>query len=324
MDWRFTNKKTVIFWIKGVIAVCVLALLVRRISWRALLEAVYQAQAEWIIAAALLLIPNIFCQFKRWQLITRQLHPDTSNPVVARSLFAGITLGFITPGRIGDLGRTIFIPQANWLGLVGLMLVEKWYSLLIIYWFGLLGIIPILSTAFKLELWIPAVLTGLIMILAGISLVLHPGFLNYILKRFDKARKRKRLHQVFAGINALTPKLSLQLLLYTLIQVLVYFGQFYLLVRAFTPLPLLRGLAAVAAIMWSKTLLPISLGDLGVRESAAVYFLGKLHTPAAVAFDSALLLFAINILLPAIIGFVVLLQSRILQNGPGKTMRSRC
>lgn len=324
MDWRFSNKKTVIFWIKALIALCVLALLVRRISWRNLLDAALLAQPGWIIAAAALLVPNIYCQFKRWQRITRQLHPETANPVLVRSLFAGITLGFITPGRIGDLGRTIFIPKANWLGLVGLMLVEKWYSLLIIYLFGLLGLMPILSAAFRPELWIPMELTGLTLVFAGISLVLHPAFLSYVLKRFDQAKKRKRLHQVLSGIRALTPDLSLSLLLYTLAQVIIYFMQFYFLVKAFTSLPLVRGLAAISSIMWSKTLLPISLGDLGVRESAAVYFLGKLQTPAAIAFDSALLLFGINVLLPALIGFVVLLKSRVLQNANDKAARTSC
>jgi uncharacterized membrane protein YbhN (UPF0104 family) len=309
-----TNKKITIFWMKALVAVFVLALLVQKISWRELYAAALNAQHGWITAATILLIPNLLCQFRRWQLIARRLHPDTSNAVLIRSLFAGITLGFITPGRVGDLGRTVFIPKANWLGLVGLMLVEKWYALLIVYFFGLLGLIPFLMAAFRPELWMPMEITGLALVLAGIGLALSPGFLSYVLKRFDKVRKRQRLHQILAGIAKLTPKLSFYLLLYTITQVAVYFMQFYFLIKAFTPLPLLKGLSAISSIMWSKTMLPISFGDLGIRESASVYFLSKLQVPAAAAFDSALLLFGINILLPAIVGFIVLLKSRILQN----------
>jgi len=313
MGWRSTNKKNLVIAIKAMVAICVLALLVRRITWHDLLHATRHAHLAWITLAFVLLIPNLYCQLWRWRLIVQRLHPQVKIGDLLHSLFAGITLGFITPGRIGDLGRTIFIPGADWLALVGLMLVEKWYALLVVYFFGLIGLIPFLQTAFRPELWVPVELTGLVLVTLGISLVLHPAFLSYLLKRFDRAPQRRRLHQLLVGIRRLTPSLSRALLLLTLLQVSIYFLQFYFLIKAFTPLALLPGLSAVAAVMWSKTMLPISLGDLGIRESAAVYFLGKLQVPSAAAFDSALLLFGMNVLLPALIGFVFLLQSRILQ-----------
>ncbi|NLP12133.1 flippase-like domain-containing protein [bacterium] len=314
MDWPFTNKKKWIGWSKILVALCVLGLLIHRISWIDLRNAVVNAQHGWITAALILLAPNLYCQFKRWQLIVRQFEAAISAKEVVRSLFAGITLGLITPGRIGDLGRTVFIPGADWLGLMGLMLIEKWYALLVVYFAGLWGLLPFLRATLRPELWVPVETTGLALVLAGIALALHPAFLNYVLKRFNSSGKHKRLHQVLNGVTKLTPRVSRSLLFYTVAQVTVYLMQFYLLIRAFTPLPLWSGLSAVAAVMWSKTLLPISLGDLGIRESASIYFLGKLQVSEAAAFDSALLLFAINVLLPAVAGFAVLMKSRVLQS----------
>jgi uncharacterized membrane protein YbhN (UPF0104 family) len=315
MAFAFTLNKKTVFVLKAAIAIVVLALLIRRISWADMYAALRNADLNWISLSLLLLPLNFYTQFRRWQLIVKHLHPQVSAGAIMRSLLSGITLGFITPGRFGEMGRAVFIPQANWLALIGLTLVEKWYALLVVYLFGLIGLIPFLHAAFRPVLWVPVLGTGLILVICGIALVLSPSFLSYVLKRFDRMRRRKRLHQVLYGISQLTPRLSLALFLLTILQVLTYFTQFYLIIKAFATLPILGGFSAISSIMWSKTLLPISLGDLGIRETASVYFLGKVGVQDAIALDSALLLFAINVLLPAVVGFVALLQNRMLQNG---------
>ncbi len=319
MAFAFTLDKKTILVVKALIAIVVLALLIRRVSWPDMYSAMQSADLIWISLALALLPLNFYTQFRRWQLMVRHLHPNVKTGAILRSLLSGITLGFITPGRFGEMGRAVFIPQSNWLALIGLTLVEKWYALLVVYLFGLLGLIPFLQSLLRPVVWVPALGTGLILVLCGIALVLHPSFLAYVLKRFDHARRRKRLHQVLYGISQLTPRLSLSLLVLTIVQVVTYLSQFYLIVKAFTALPLLSGFAAISSIMWSKTLLPISLGDLGIRETASVYFLGKIGVADAIALDSALLLFTINVLVPAVIGFVALLQNRMALNGNGST-----
>ena len=46
----------------------------------------------------------------------------------------------------------------------------------------------------------------------------------------------------------------------------------------------------------------VTLLDLGIREGAAVYFLGQLGYAEAAAFNAAFLLFCINLLVPAVVG----------------------
>ncbi len=92
--------------------------------------------------------------------------------------------------------------------------------------------------------------------------------------------------------------------------VLVYQLQFYFLVNAFHPVGFVNGWAAVASILLAKSFVPISFGDLGVRESASVLLLGRLSVPQAAAFDASLLLFLINIMIPAIAGLYPILKNR--------------
>ncbi|HEX9934008.1 MAG TPA: hypothetical protein VGB38_02325, partial [bacterium] len=54
------------------------------------------------------------------------------------------------------------------------------------------------------------------------------------------------------------------------------------------------------------TLIPFSIGDLGIREGAAVFFFLRFHVDKVTAFNSSLLLFAINIVFPTLLGLLFL------------------
>ena len=66
-----------------------------------------------------------------------------------------------------------------------------------------------------------------------------------------------------------------------------------------------------------KTLLPIALGDLGIRESAAVEFFSYINVKNTTAFNASIMLFAINVLFPSVVGLFFVLKNR-LGNGSQK------
>jgi len=66
---------------------------------------------------------------------------------------------------------------------------------------------------------------------------------------------------------------------------------------------------AANLIMFAKTIIPpISFGELGIREGASVYFLTQMGETASVGFNSSILLFIINLLIPALIGVGMFLR----------------
>jgi uncharacterized membrane protein YbhN (UPF0104 family) len=55
--------------------------------------------------------------------------------------------------------------------------------------------------------------------------------------------------------------------------------------------------------MFTKTIIPpVSMGELGIREGASVYFLTQMGESASIAFNASIFLFIINLLIPALIG----------------------
>ncbi len=138
MHFRFFNKK-VLFAIKVCIALLILFVLVKKISISEIYNALQSAAWPYVLFALLLLPVNIFLQYKRWQLLVRLDNVQSRNGEIFLSLLAGMTLGFITPGRVGEYGRCFFIKQGCWPRLLGFIVVEKFISIFFIYLLGIVG-----------------------------------------------------------------------------------------------------------------------------------------------------------------------------------------
>ena len=101
---------------------------------------------------------------------------------------------------------------------------------------------------------------------------------------------------------------SSDLLVYSGLFYLTFLLQFFLLLSAFGPVQPLSALAGIGTIMLLKTVIPpVTLGELGIREGASVIVLGHAGILPAAAFNASLLLFAVNLLLPALAGLALLM-----------------
>ena len=86
--------------------------------------------------------------------------------------------------------------------------------------------------------------------------------------------------------------------------------QMFLLLNAFSPVDADDAFLGFAAMMFVKSLVPLSLGDLGIREAGSVYFYAIRGIPHASALNASLLLFVINILLPSLLGLMFMPRRR--------------
>jgi uncharacterized membrane protein YbhN (UPF0104 family) len=59
--------------------------------------------------------------------------------------------------------------------------------------------------------------------------------------------------------------------------------------------------------MFTKSILsPITFGELGIREGAAIFFLTQMGELSSTALNASLALFFINIIIPSLIGLSLL------------------
>ncbi|MBD3167155.1 hypothetical protein GF324_11180, partial [bacterium] len=122
--------------------------------------------------------------------------------------------------------------------------------------------------------------------------------------------RRKRILEALRVYEDLAWRHLANAFLVTIVQLGIILTQFFLITRAFVPVDWLPAAHTYAATLFVKSVLPITLGSLGIGEFAAVSFYAGYGVSDAVAFSASLLLFAVNVLLPAILGAVYLMFQR--------------
>jgi len=218
-------------------------------------------------------------------------------------------MGFITPGRIGEMGRSLFLKRVDRLQAFGLAFIDKVYSLITILIGGIWGIVFLIGHLFGYDPFIfwPFCSIALMFTAGGVAILLHPQWirsfiynLSLILPRRDKMKRLIGCMDQFRKSQART------LVIFSLVLYCIYILQFSLLAFAFQDMSWKAALTATTSTLFTKTLLPISLADLGIREGASVYFFMKFHVDKIAAFNSSILLFTVNVLIPTLIGLLIM------------------
>ncbi len=291
-----TARAKLLFYARVAVAALALMFVIRSTDPKAILQSFTAAGRFHVLMAAALLLPNVLLQMVKWLYILRLANPAISVRAAYRSLVVGFPLGFVTPGRLGEIGRALFIQEISQMRALRLVALDKISNLLVTVTMGLIGLLTLDAV----------VLSRPLALAAATVLCLTAGT---ILMMFFSKRTRARLAGM-VRLNTLELRSAGLVILLSFGFYAVFAAQFMFLIRAFGHLLFLENAQAVASVFLVKTLLPFAFADLGIREGAAVYYFGKLAYPAGAAFNAASLLFLINVVGPALLGLPILLKAR--------------
>lgn len=309
---RFTINNKALFILKLGIASLLLFVLIHNIKIENIQFALKQANFVFICLAGLLLIPNLFIQCVKWHYLLKLCKPNAKYLEAVKSLLSGFTLGFITPGRIGELGRAIFVKDCNRIQVLSLTMVDKLFSMAMVFLMGTIALFLLLGVKLGSELinlWLAIALAAFFVV--G-SLTLFPEKLRNSLYRIkSRLHFKEKSELLLSGIDNFNRHQACILFGLNLLFYMIFVTQFYLLLSAFQSIQLIDGYLVVASTIVVKSLLPISFGDLGIRETAAIYFVSKIAAQPSTAFNASIFVFLINIVLPSLIGFGLLMTEKI-------------
>ena len=301
-----------LFALKAVLAAAAVAALVHIAEPEAVAAALRHADPRWL-ALALALVPlNIGLEAYRWGRLVRRLEPSVRYRDVLRAVVGSYPLGLLTPGRVGDyVGRAAYLRQIPPGVSAVLTFGERMATLAACLVGGLVALVPYLEAqATPSPLWPAVTGVGLVGTGALVALILFPSLAQTALTTLLPFGAVKRAARSFQKIPR---EEASRLLALSAVRYLVFSAQFVFLARALAPEAAWGGLmVGVALVFFAKSAIPqVTLGDLGVREGAAVFFLGAYGLSPAAALDASLALFAMNLLLPALVGAPLLLQLQL-------------
>ncbi len=311
-------SKKAFFGLKIALAVAILAALVWTVHPAKIWAAFRSANFLMIFLAFLLMPLNFAIQIFKWHYIVSWVRRDASFSEAARTLLISLAIGLSTPGRVGEYSRGFFVKGTDWVTGLGLVAIDKLYSLLIITAFGGMTSLLLVPHLPRLRFVSTAARAGFagLFLLIVILLIWPQTFRSWIVRLGRHFPETHPFHRLIHGVELLSNRRGQIVFFLSLFVFLIFSFQFYILVNAFETVHFRVGTLVIPSIFFVKAMLPISIGDLGIREGASVFLFGKFGVSSAAAFNGPILLFLINLLLPGIAGLYFLLKEKETQNNP--------
>jgi len=290
------------------VGVIVLYFVVSLVHWQNVIIACQSADSRFILLAALLLFFNIGVRTFKWRSMLRSVKNAPTLTEAFGSVMLGISLGSFTPGELGDFaGRTLHITDAKRSHLVGLVLLDKAQIFIVT---SCAGMVSLACLTFN-NILIITLIAIIIVSLSGVF-IMRLGMIAILGLRLNASRFQKQwLKNILEGINLLKSQQVFKTVLYTLVFHCILILQMFCLIKGFSKISFAHAFIGTSALMFVKSLLPISIGDLGIREAGSIYFFSIYNISQAAALNASLLLFFINIFIPSLAGIYFLRHQQI-------------
>ena len=280
--------------VKAGVSLCLLTLLFWLVAspeelWHNLSE----ADTPFLLLALAGSLGGLAIQWRKWHELLLSIRPSTRAPESLRSLLVGFSLGMVSPGRVGELGRGALF-EGRRVEAVALAGIDRALSAGVTITAAVIGLAFIDLTS--------ALACGVGAAAAGGLLLRCGGALPPRLQKWGAAKPwNAAATRISTALRSISRALLLRVLLWSFLFNMVFFGQFYLLALSWIELPP-RGIAAVPVVFGLKTLAPVGFLDLGPREAASAFVFSSIGLDPVAAVNAALLLWLLNLALPAIAG----------------------
>ena len=283
--------------VRAVLTVLALAIVIRVVSIRSLLNNLRSVEVAPLVAALLVTIPLIGVRIWKWGLVAHYGGLRLSPRHVTTSFLAGMWLGLIVPGRIGELGRALYVGEGRRSQGLGLVTLDRIYDLAVTvlgaglaYWAVFGGTQGGLVT-------VAAVVTCIFVVLLPF---LGPGG-----ERLLGTLPLKRLTiPAFRAATSLRGWAIFWCLLLGAISLLLGGLQFHLVMLGLHPIPLVASLLAFPVSLIAGVISPTISGTGGRELTTAVLLVALTHAQdiGASGAVATFVCFIFNSVLPAVAG----------------------
>jgi uncharacterized protein (TIRG00374 family) len=266
----------------------------------------------WMLFLAFLLTPvNIWLEVLVWRPLVRAIDATLELASLLRAVLIGFAFAIITPARVGEFyGRTIVSSKENQWSVGASVVVGRVAESIIQAIVGLAALAAIFPEASSEDLntwtvYLSAVGAIWLILLLALFFVRSSTLDRLVLGRL------KKIIRPFAFLEEVELRARIEVLFFGFLRYCVFALQFAIAVRAFgIEADVLLVLHSIAIVFLLRSLAPpVSFLDLGIREGVAAFVFGYAGMSEAAAFNAALAIFAMNVLLPSLIGIPMALKA---------------
>lgn len=280
-------------------------------SMQQLLDTHSLARWGYLLAVVVLMFFNWLFEAEKWRLLMGSTE-RMSRWQALQAVLTGVSVSMLTPNRIGEYaGRILYVANKHKLKGITVTLVGSLAQVLVSALMGSIGLMIYLSKTSSASVWMYGY--GIGSVLIGVGLLVfyfNLQWLSTFCARFDYLRKVKIYVDV---IRRFPRRLLIRVLTLSVWRFFIYSIQLVLLfyfVQIEAAWFLMLGM--VWAIFWTLAVVPtIALAELGVRGQTAVFFMAVLSTNTLGVVSAMLLLWFINLIIPALTGCLFVFRMKL-------------
>jgi uncharacterized membrane protein YbhN (UPF0104 family) len=277
---------------------------------QALVATISAANPLGLLLAVALLPANLALENVKWIRLVRTCGTRLRFADGLAAILCGYSFGILTPARIGELAgrayktRMIPVVRIGGLTMVDRLLSQFWYLLC-----GALAALYLAGASHRPAMFAAGIMAGS----AGATLLVvaltRPAA---VLSKLGAVGATRIARTVATFLTECVGSEAAVLFLLSGLRYLTIAMQFFVLLRVLgpdaSPAPLFAG---GLVVLFAKAGIPsITIGDLGVREAAAVVLASPMGLTSEASLAAALSLYGVNVLLPSLLGLLVVIFHR--------------
>ncbi len=256
---------------------------------------------RYLACASICLPPLLYLRACKWRLLLRGAAPEVTLAQACRSYLGAMALGLVTPGRIGEFSRGLYLPHRSVQGWrsAGLVLIDNWIDFLAVaawaclgwlIWFGPEGLILGAAAALvfaPIPFWLRAA-----------------GMVTWVLpSRWGFRESARRAMSAGEGVSRqdFLASFATALMAYGL----EWLQAAFLLAFLAPALPHPWRLAGMMALVALANSIQVTFAGLGVREGVSMLLLAREGVGPEAAVLAAFLQSTLVLFLPAVAGLAV-------------------
>ena len=269
--------------------------------------------AGWFaIIVFLLMLLNWSLESEKWRLLISHIE-QISFITAFKAILCGITLGMVTPNRIGEYGgRYFYLKKSGIIQTITVTLIGSFSQIIATLFFGLLGMMFYTvmfnqqSSYVNLVIYFFSLFSLLILILSFFNL-------RWLYNLIRELKRMKKIHHYFDVIATYNTRSFLKLLLLSIIRYMIFSLQYLLLLKLFgVGGNMFNQFIMITLIFLVQTIIPsFAIAELGIRGNVALFFLGSLSSNHLAIWSAASSIWLVNLVIPSIIGGVLLLNLKL-------------
>ncbi len=290
-------------------------------SWQQIKASFSSYKVTYLVIAVLLIPVNWGLEALKWKISVYHIHPIRFLHAF-KAVLSGVSFSITLPNRVGEYaGRIMYMPEGNRLKTISVTVVGSMAQLLITLIAGIIGLILLKSHLLGrfegLRIWYQFALYGLVV--AGLITSILYFNVSVIVKIFRRWIKEERFIYLVEALRLFNGAMLLQLLLISSARYMIFITQYILLFYLFEVNVDAATLMTVMSVVFlAMAMIPsIALVEVGLRNEISIQLVGIFSANLlGISFTSVTVWF-MNLILPAIIGSILILNLRIFNKKNG-------